>query len=101
MTNLRKEARGEECQIRIEGVCNFDSSTTVLCHLNGSGTGTKFGNADPAEDILGAHGCSRCHDAVDGRNKNHGHSKEHVLICFYEGVFRTQRLLIRRGKIKI
>ncbi len=30
MANLRKEARGRECQVRIYGVCNGNPETTVL-----------------------------------------------------------------------
>lgn len=42
MANLRKEAKGRECQVRLPGVCNFNSETTVLAHyrmagLNGVG----------------------------------------------------------------
>lgn len=32
MANLRKEARGRECQVRIYGVCNGNPETTVLAH---------------------------------------------------------------------
>lgn len=32
MANLRKEARGRECQIRIPGVCNGNPETVVLTH---------------------------------------------------------------------
>lgn len=44
MTNLRKEAKGRECQVRIVGVCNGNPETVVLAHyrmggLNGMGYG--------------------------------------------------------------
>ncbi len=32
MANLRKEARGRECQVRIYGICNGNPETTVLAH---------------------------------------------------------------------
>jgi hypothetical protein len=50
--------------------------------------------------MFGAWGCSSCHDAVDGRTD--------VLVCdyevvtreyFYEGVFRTQNILLGEGKL--
>jgi hypothetical protein len=61
MPNLRKEAKGRECQIRIPGICNNDRGTVVLCHLNnkrlfGVGVGQKV------PDLFGAWGCSACHD---------------------------------------
>ena len=37
MANLRKEARGRECQVRIYGVCNGKPETTVLAHYRMSG----------------------------------------------------------------
>lgn len=30
--NLRKEARGRDCQVRLPGICNFNPETTVLAH---------------------------------------------------------------------
>jgi hypothetical protein len=36
MTNLEREAMGKECQIRLPGICNFDTATTVLCHARGA-----------------------------------------------------------------
>ncbi len=34
MADLRKAARGRECQVRIPGVCNGNSETSVL-HISG------------------------------------------------------------------
>lgn len=36
--NLRKTARGRECQLRVPGVCNFNPETTVLAHYRLAGT---------------------------------------------------------------
>ena len=33
MANLRKLARGRDCQIRIAGICNFNPETTVACSV--------------------------------------------------------------------
>ena len=30
---LRDSARGQDCTLRLPGICNFDSATTVLAHL--------------------------------------------------------------------
>ena len=99
--NLRKQAKGRECMIRIPGICNHNPETTVLCHLNnkrlfGVGTGMKV------PDIFAAWGCSACHDAVDGRNNRlvaeMGLAGE-IDLYFYEGVFRTQNILLKEGKL--
>lgn len=44
MADLRKAARGRECQVRIPGVCNGNPETSVLAHIRLTGlcgTGTK------------------------------------------------------------
>ena len=95
-TDLRKEAENRACKIRIPGVCNGDRETVVLCHLHkpsiDGGLGLK------ATDKLGAHGCVACHDVVDGRAVC-GYLKDQVTEMFYEGIFRTQALLIKEGKL--
>lgn len=45
MADLRKAARGRECQVRIPGVCNGNPETSVLAHIRLTGlcgTGTKL-----------------------------------------------------------
>jgi len=62
--SLRKLAHGQPCFCRIEGVCNFDSSTTVLAHIrraNIAGIGQK------PPDTCAIFACSNCHDVIDGR----------------------------------
>ena len=92
MSKITKSARGQECQIRLEGICNFNPETTVFAHLPGGGVGGKV------NDIFGSYSCSDCHDAVDGRAGQYGlRCKEE----FYEGVFRTQKMLLDKGLIKL
>ena len=94
MSKIRKAARGRECQLRIPGACNHDPSTTVLAHLGGGGIGRK------QPDIFAAFACSSCHDAVDGRiDVNWDNTL--VALWFYQGVIRTQEILLKEGLIKI
>ena len=89
--NLREQARGRNCMVRLVGVCNFDASTTVLAHyrlIGLSGMGIK--NLDQ----LGAWACSDCHSFVDT------HKDDATARAFLEGVLRTQYALIREGKLK-
>jgi len=68
----------------------------VLCHvriIGISGMGLK------APDLLGAWGCSDCHDVVDGRAQC-ALSPDDVENAFLRGVIRTQAELIRLGKVK-
>lgn len=94
MSILTKLAKGQDCQIRIPGHCNFDSATTVLAHDNGAGMSIKH------HDLLATHACSACHDVVDGRVKV---KINPLLIRLYllEGILRTIGWLISRGYVEI
>jgi len=100
--NLRKLAKGKECQIRIPGVCNHNPETTVLCHLNNKRLfGVDTGQKVP--DIFGAWGCSACHDECDNRTKKYDKTGWNRLIeikiMFYEGCLRTMNILLNEGII--
>jgi hypothetical protein len=83
--NLRKLARDQPCQIRIPGVCNGRTDTTVLAHYRLAGfSGTSL----KPPDWLGAFACSACHDVVDGRVKVDV-PRETIRLWHAEGVFRT------------
>lgn len=95
MANLRKEARGRECQVRIFGVCNGNPETTVLAHYRMAGlcgTGTK------PNDLMAAWACSSCHDEIDRRT--HVINNQDAKIHHLEGVMRTQAELLREEKVK-
>ncbi|UIW10356.1 protein of unknown function DUF1364 [Flyfo siphovirus Tbat2_3] len=95
MTNLRKEAKGRECQVRIFGVCNGNPETTVLAHYRMAGlcgTGTK------PNDLMAAWACSSCHDEIDRRT--HVINSHDAKIHHLEGVMRTQDILLKEDKVK-
>jgi len=96
MTPIRRSARGQECTIRIPGVCNFDPATTVLCHSNALADGKGMGIK--AADDCAAYGCSACHDLVDGRRpRPDGMTLELVESLFREAIAQTNRILKRKG----
>ena len=66
MANLRKEARGRECQVRIYGVCNGNPETTVLAHYRMAGI---CGTGMKPDDLIGAWACSACHDEIEQRRQ--------------------------------
>ncbi len=75
--------------VRLE-CCNGNSETVVLAHvrLQGiSGMGLK------SPDLLAAYSCSHCHAYVDT------HHDAATKAAFYEGVLRTQAILIKEGVI--
>ena len=89
MTNLRKEARGRGCQIRLD-CCNHNSETVVLAHIRLSGIS---GMGLKAPDVLGSWACSSCHTYVDT------HHDAATQAAFAEGVYRTINQLVKEGKI--
>lgn len=94
MSKIRKSAKGEECQVRLAGICNFNPETTIFAHIGGGGMGAKM------LDIFGSYCCSDCHDVIDGRVKAEI-SRNEVMLDFYGGVFRTQLILIDKGLLII
>jgi hypothetical protein len=61
---LRESARGEQCTLRLPGICSHDTDTVVLCHLRDlapAGMGAK------PDDLHAVYACNACHDVIDGR----------------------------------
>lgn len=92
---IRMSAKGEQCLVRIPGVCNRNSSTTVLAHLNGAGVGCKHG------DHKAAYCCSACHDWLDGGYVQHGYGRTTRDLWHLESVIRTQDRLIEKGLLLV
>jgi hypothetical protein len=94
--DLRKLARGRECQIRLENICSGDPTTVVLAHLRMPGLS---GMGIKSPDLLAAYACSSCHDACD-RRSHMELAHVYVRLAFFEGMARTQALLIKEGVLK-
>ncbi|WP_404273574.1 DUF1364 domain-containing protein [Yersinia similis] len=94
MANLRKEARGRECQIRIPGVCNGNPETVVLTHYRLAGT---CGTGIKPSDEQAAWGCCTCHDECDRRTRLI--DSDTARLYHAEGVMRTLAALRKEGKI--
>ena len=91
--NLRKEARGRPCTIRLPG-CDGGGETTVLAHFrDGAGLGLK-----PDDLAYGAWSCASCHDAVDQRRKVPYHTQAEIRLAHAVGVMRTINQLRKEGK---
>lgn len=84
---ILQSAKGQECQVRLPGICNFNSETTIPAHVgSGGGMGSKV------SDIHIAYCCSSCHDELDGRTLKM-QNREQVELFAWHGVQRTQELL--------
>lgn len=87
---LRQKARGQQCTMMLEGVCNHDNTTTVGAHVYLPGHGKMGGKTS---DLHIAWLCSACHDVLDGRVKSN-HDRDFVRARAYEAVLRTQLRLL-------
>jgi hypothetical protein len=94
MSKITKSAKGEECQIRIPGTCNFNPETTVFCHLGGAGMGRK------SVDLHGSYGCSSCHDVIDSRVRT-TFTPDEIKVMFFDGMVRTQMMLLDKELVTI
>ena len=92
---LRKAAKDRGCTVRIPGVCNFNSATTVLAHIRLAGV-SGMGMKSP--DLLGAWACSSCHDAIDRRFRT-DLDRDYVRLAHLEGMVRTIAQLRKEGLI--
>lgn len=89
-----RSARGQHCTVRLPGVCDDNTETTVLAHLNGGGMGMK------KSSIHGAYSCAKCHDALDRRTWT-DFDRDFLNHAHLEGVIRTQAIMIRDGVLKL
>lgn len=99
-TKITKSARGQDCQIRLPGICTFDPEQTVWCHSNTYGSGKSA--RKKGRDILGAYGCYRCHMVVDGQHPRPKEmSAEYVKLAFHEAHERSLVILEDKGLIQV
>jgi len=83
--NLRKQAKGRDCMVRLPGICNHNPETTVLAHVRLAGVS---GMGMKADDLFGAWACSSCHDAID-RRAHTDLDRDYVRLAHLEGMVRT------------
>lgn len=94
---ITKHAKGQECQVQIFPYCNQNPETTVFAHAwcEDKGVGIK------SPDWFGAFACSACHDIIDGRHQINDMSLPEIHKAHLNGVYRTWKILIEDGIIKI
>jgi hypothetical protein len=79
-------ARGRQCLLRVPGVCQGGTETTVACHENqGKGMGVK------SSDVRSVVGCFACHEAYD-----RGPARRDVKRGWFRDAHRLQVLEWRR-----
>ena len=96
-SKITRSANGKRCQIRLPGVCT-DSQNVVWCHAIGQAAGKGIGMKVP--DLLGAYGCEECHSIYDRRKFVTHLTRLEIEHGFYEGMARSQRILIDEMLVK-
>ena len=83
-------AKGEDCTLRLIGICNFNPETTVAAHIGISG-----GMALKCGDNMVVYACSDCHSEIDSKGRQaHAYDKLRALE-------ETQQRLINKGIMTI
>ena len=97
LTKIQESARGEDCTLRVPGVCSRDPSTVVLCHAPYPG---RFGSRK--DDWWAAYGCADCHDALDGRDWASMDNYMYNSAGFWmPAIHETQSKLIDKGLMEV
>lgn len=93
---IRDSARGEECQVRLPGVCTHDPEKTIWSHARWLAAGR--GKATKSVDLAGAYCCTACDAAFDGQAPlPAGYTREQVDADWCMGHFRSLIRLAQKG----
>lgn len=94
--SIRDSARGEECTVRIVGVCSHDPAKTIWSHAPMQAAGK--GRGIKSLDVAGAYCCTAC-DAVIDRQAAlpSGVSYDRAMLDWYAGHMRSLVILSRKG----
>jgi uncharacterized CHY-type Zn-finger protein len=96
MSRLRQSACGQECTLRIPGVCCGDRSTTVLAHLKTGGMSRK------CPDTAAVYACVKCHDLLDRRHSDwREYDRGELARDAIRALVETHEIMIREGVLKI
>ena len=99
MSKIRESARGEECMVRIPGVCKFDPEYTIWSHAPFMSGGK--GRSIKAHDLCGAYACTACDAVIDRQAKPPaGMTREQVELDWFHGHLRSLVRLAEKGLIK-
>lgn len=87
---IMKSAKGEDCTLRLVGICNFNPETTVAAHV-----GVRRGMAIKCGDNMVVYACSSCHTAIDSAGR------EEYAADKIRALEETQEKLIEKGLLVV
>lgn len=97
-SKIRQSARGEDCTINLEGVCNYNPETVVWAHSNRACDGKAMGRK--ADDERGAYACHCCHAVYDRQMKRPTHlSLDDVEDAFTLAMEKSLAILKRKNLV--
>ncbi len=97
MSKITQSARGEDCQVRITGVCTYDPATTIWSHCRHGAAGK--GKSIKALDLAGAYACTACDAAYDQMQGTGDMTREEIDADWNMGHFRSLKRLQEKGLI--
>lgn len=93
---IRDSARGEECTVRIPGVCTFDAEKTIWSHAPFGAAGK--GRGIKAIDLAGAYCCTACDAVIDGQAPlPPGLTRQQAELDWFHGHMRSLVRLMQKG----
>lgn len=93
--HILNSARGEDCTLRLVGICNFNPETTVFAHI-----GKRRGMSIKCADYFDIYACSSCHDVIDSR-VNSDYTQEQLASEELRALEETQEKLIEKGLLVV
>ena len=97
MSKITASANGEDCQVRIIGVCTYDSAKTIWSHCRHGAAGK--GKGIKALDIAGAYACTACDAAYDQLMGVPHMTRSEVDLDWFLGHMRSLVRLSEKGLI--
>lgn len=96
--DIRQSARGEDCTVRIPGVCRGHPDYTIWSHapLGAAGKGRSI----KALDLCGAYCCTACDAVIDGQAPlPAGYTRDQALQDWFYGHMRSLVRLRQKGLV--
>jgi hypothetical protein len=97
MTPIRKSAKGENCTMRLPGICKPEPGNVVWAHSNDSRHGK--GGGKKAEDQYGCYACHWCHMTYDGHIPRPASVSEADVDAAFESAMSESRAILTRKKL--
>lgn len=97
MTKIRESARGQDCTVRLPGICTFDPEKTIWSHARWGRAGR--GKGIKAIDLAGSYACTACDAAYDGQLKT-PYSRDEIDLAWCMGHFESLKILVEKGLVK-